>query len=169
MFALVSIVAAKPSSYGSSSSNQTPPAATTENGVKKVHDRNIDRGGNVVATLQHVNGTNNLNQKMNNQADNDMFDNNVSQGYAPLNTEAKADNVVAGLQSAQGTNTVDQGKNNNNDINKVNNTITSQNANSAVYFAAGNTDGKAIDVSSGTNMIQQVQNNDAAKNSFQNM
>lgn len=169
LIAYVSARPAAPDPSSFSSTSEGPPPPTQTNGQKEVQDRNIARAGNVVATLEHVQGAGNVNQKDNNEENHDRFMNSIKKGQNPLNVEAKADNTVAGLQNAKGKNTVDQGQNNNNDINNVENKISSSNANSAVYFAAGNTVGKAISVSSGTNMIQQAANNDVGKNEFTNV
>lgn len=137
--------------------------------VHKGHDRNIDRQGNVMATLQAVNGNTTLNQENNNQQNKNKFMNSINQasnGF--LNAKNSADNVVAGLQAANGTDNVDQMANNNKNTDTVKNKITAQDAQSIVSFDAADTSGKAMEIS-GTNAIDQATNNDDANNQFSNM
>lgn len=191
MVVLVAFAAARPKQTSSSTSSSSAPrehrpavktakahkahkahkakAAPKKEVIHKGHDRNIDRQGNVMATLQAVNGNTTLNQVNNNQQNKDNFMNSINQasnGF--LNAKDSADNVVAGLQAANGTDNVDQMANNNKNTDKVKNKIDAQDAQSIVSFDAANTSGKAMEIS-GTNAIDQATNNDDANNEFSNM
>lgn len=135
---------------------------------KRPTNRNIDRQANVVATLQAVNGVDNLDQTNNNQGNkNDYFNSIFAGGSSFLNVKDSAGNVVGGLQEAKGRNNVTQNTNDDNNTNNVKNHISQSDAGSVVSFDAANTSGKAMEIT-GSNDIGQDQNNDAGFNEFTN-
>lgn len=167
---LVAYATGRPDGGFLSSSQIASPAApgAQQGQPKKPSDRNIDRQANVVATLQAVNGADNLDQTDNNQGDKNNYFNSIFAASSFLDVKDSAGNVVGGLQEAKGTNNVTQNTNGDNNQNNVKNRISKSNAASIVSFDAANTSGKAMLIS-GTNEIGQDQNNDAGINEFTNM
>lgn len=128
--------------------------------------QNINKVGNVVATIIHNTSKGQVNQNNNNVAGSNSYRNSV-QGTGNTYVHATGGNVVGGIKSAKGVTHVGQSKNGDDNNYKVSNKVGSDNNLSKVIFAAGNTVGKAEQIT-GSNSIGQNSNNDNGKDTFQN-
>lgn len=159
-----------PSANGAPLSNPIPLKSTSPISniiiVKPLRGKNIDKDGNVEAKIEHNTGHGGIKQTNNNVSGSNSYKNLVK-GNGLVSVHATGGNVVAGVNNAQGNTNVVQSTNGDGNTNTVLNNVTSQINKSKVVFAAGNTVGKASEVT-GSNSIGQSSNNNDAKNAFTN-
>lgn len=136
--------------------------------VKVLPNYNVDKTGNIVGDIVGNLGDGSIAQINNNNEGFASYLNSIGSSLKSFHVAAKVDNVFADLKNTFGKNTVLQKKNGNNNSNIISNIVSHKNAKSAVLFAAVNTIGKDNE-GSGLFKIQQLSNNDSAKNTIKNI